>query len=165
MSPEREEMTDKSQSSRATWPFAVPEFLQPLNASPLLDIQRRSIEAMTRTASKVSETMATIASKQMATLSKVSIVPPSPPAGKRDLADFIEAQFEGGRAAFETMISEMRELNDAARQCWYDVVGEFEACARDNIKSVEEQFKQPPASERGTGPAASAQQRAKSAAE
>ncbi|MFZ1989488.1 MAG: hypothetical protein WAW96_06910, partial [Alphaproteobacteria bacterium] len=47
-----------------------------------------------------------------------------------------------GREAMELAITEMRVAGDVLRNCWYDVASEFEACARDNMHSVEEQLKQ-----------------------
>ena len=160
-------MNDKSQPNALFGPFAGSDFFQFMNPAPVAEIQRRNMEAITRSASKISGAIAAVASKQMEALSSLGSARPNvPPSGPGDFAGFFAAQLQNGRAAMEKAITEMRAANDTMRHCWYEVASEFEACAHDNMNSMEEQFKKS-SSERGPKAVVSPtlQQRAKSAAE
>ncbi len=135
-------MNDKLQSNPFMAPFAATDLFQFMSASPLVDMQRRNIEAMTKSAAKISEAMASVASKQMAAFSDLSALRPAePPHGPADLAGFFAAQFNNGRDVMEKAITEMRDANDTICHCWYDVASEFENCARENMSSIDEQLK------------------------
>ena len=154
-------MSDKSQ---AAWPFSSPELFQSLSSWPFMDIQRRNMEAVTRTSSKVAAAISAIANREMAAFSALrSATPSQRSTGDGSVGDFMSAQIQASHDAIEKSISEMRAVSDAARQCWYDVIGEFEACARDNINCIEKQFKQSVAVTHFRPVAAT--QRAKAAAE
>jgi hypothetical protein len=162
--PREPNMNEKTPSSSYESP-AISDFLQFFSASPLADIQRRNIQALTASASKISDAIATVASKQMAAASSLASARPREPVSTPGgLPEFFAAQLHSGREAMEMAITEMRVASDVLRNCWYDVASEFEACARDNLHRVEEQLKQSGSTEHrvkaGTMPA----QRAKAAA-
>jgi len=141
-------------------PFAVPDFLKFLNTSSLADIQRRNLQALTASMSKISDAIATVASKQAAALSSLGAMRSqelAPPAGK--LTGLLAPRLEEGREAMERAVTEMRGAADALRECWYGVATELQDCVRDNISRIEEQMK-----ERAEKPPVPAPQRAKAAA-
>lgn len=161
-------MNDKPQSNPFTTPFAA-DFIQLFNASPLVEMQRRNMEAMSKSAAKLSEAMIAVASKHMSALSELGSARPAAESlnGPADVTGFFAAQMRNGRDAMERAIAEMRAANDTMRHCWYDVAHEFEACARENASSFEEQLKKSSAVQqtKTAGPALSAQPPRKAAAE
>ena len=120
------------------------------------------MEAITRAASRFAEAATMIANKEVAALSALQNGPRLTSVGKSGgTADFLSAQIRANHDAIEKSIAEIRAASDATRQCWYDIVQEFENCARDNLNSIETQLRQSNASPFRTTPV----QRAKSAAE
>lgn len=158
-------MSDKSQFS-TYGPFAITDVLKLFSASPLADIQRRNMQAITASASKISDAMTKVASKQMAAVSSLAAVKPREPFSTHGgLPEFFAAELHSGREAMEMAITEMRVANDVLRNCWYDVASEFEACARDNINRIEDQLKQKDIGEAAHKTVAPAQRAKASAAE
>ena len=136
-------MNDRSQLYPFSMPIPGSDFFQLMSASPLGEIQRRNLETMSKSAAKISETIAAVASKQMSAFSDLSALRAvKAPEGQSDLAGYFAAQIHSGREAMEKAIAGMRDASDALRHCWYEVVDEFEACAKANMSSMEAQLKQ-----------------------
>ena len=135
-------MNEKTASS-AYGPFAVADFMKFLSDSPLADIQRRNMQALTASAAKISDAIATVANKQMAAVSSLAAFrPPEAAISPAGLPDLLASQLRSGREALDMAITEMRLASDVLRNCWFDVASEYEACARDNMHRFENQLKQ-----------------------
>ncbi|HXZ66964.1 MAG TPA: phasin family protein [Alphaproteobacteria bacterium] len=155
-------MTDKS---RTTWPIGAPEFFRQFNPSALIEMQRRNMEAATRSASTISEATVSVANKLNSAFSKLSANWPSEmQAAKGNVGDAVAAQLRASREAVESAIGEMRSANDVARQCWHDVAGEFEAWFSHALNSMEQQLKQSATPERKISPVAPAPEHHRKAA-
>lgn len=146
--PMMERKMNGKEKSGKTWALPeLPETFEAFSMPAMLEMQRRNMEAISKSAARMAEAFNAALGKQVEMASSWSKLPALKPLNESGNAgERLSGQMKAGREAVESTIANLRDLTDEARQCWYEVAEEFGAVAKEIIGNMEEQFKKPKAS-------------------
>ena len=112
---------------------AFTRFFRAFDSKPLLDVQLRSIDSLSRMSCTLSQAAAEIGEKHLAMLKTVAKLPEgnaerfSGNNGELDLRE---------RSMLGATVQQMHDIHEIVRDCWSQLAQEAEACARDNFVAL-----------------------------
>lgn len=110
------------------------------NGNAFGEMQSRWFDAVTHSATAISHAACAVMLAQIGILGTIVVLRQWPAADRakpESGADSPRPQVDSTRQALEATLNQMREISDVVRGCYFDLAGEIESCARENLDTIE----------------------------